>query len=114
MAGGDNHAKQIVMDEAARLADKLQNGNAGCMETQGRAIGLLVKMITPLYTAEFVTAQECRESRAKIKSVKGISRIKIGPVEIEGQVTKALLAHSIPLICCGLVIFMAGKLQNWW
>ena len=114
MPHGDNHAKQIVIDEATCLADKLQNGNAGCKETQGRAIALLVKMITPLYQAEFVTVQECRIEHAKFLKVKKTTRIKLGPFEVEGAFTTALLVNCIPLICCVATVFMAGKMQKWW
>ena len=114
MAHGDNHAKKIVIEQAIGLADKLQNGNAGCAETQGKAIGLLVKMITPLYEAEFVTTQECINRLNRFKRQKKSTRIKIGPVEVEGPLTTAMILHVLPVICYGLLIFMVGKSQSWW
>ena len=113
MAGGINHAKQIVIEEAECLAQKLQNGNAGCPETQGRAIALLVKMITPLYTAEFVTVEECVAKSKSCKVVRS-TKIKVGPVAIEGRITTALLMNSVPLICVGILVFILGKSENWW
>lgn len=116
MASGNNHAKRIVIDEATKLAEKLENGDSGCVKTQGRAISLLIKMITPLYMAEFVTIKECQEMHDKSKKVKAvrITRLKIGPVQIEGPIIATLLANSMPFACCGALVFIIGKLQNWW
>lgn len=114
MAHGDNHAKQIVIDEATRLAEKLQNGNAGCVETQGKAISLLVKMITPLYEAEFMTVKECERVHRSNNGGKKITRLKIGPVEVEGHLTTVILVNLVPLVCCGACLFTLGKVQNWW
>lgn len=116
MAGGINHAKKIVIDEATCLADKLQNGNSGCRETQGKAIGLLVKMITPLYIAEFVTVEDCEEKHKVFMSQKtpSVTKIKIGPVSVEGPITSALLTSCVPIACLCGVIYMVGVVQNWW
>ena len=114
MAHGDNHAKKIVIDEATRLADKLQDDSAGCPETQGKAVALLVKMITPLYEAEFMTVEECGRIHGKSKGSKKLTRIKIGPVELEGPLTTAILVNIAPVACCALCFFTLGKVQNWW
>ena len=112
MSHGHNHAKQIVIDAATCLADKLQNGDSGCVETQGRAIALIVKMITPLYQAEFITVQECSNLRSK-KATK-ITKLKIGPFSFEGQLTSALVSSVSPVLCCGALAYMLGKAQGWW
>ena len=114
MAHGDNHAKKIVIDEATCLADKLQNGNAACSKTQGKAIALLVKMITPLYEAEFMTVDECKRVHRNGNGKKPITRLKIGTVEIEGTITTAIIANFMPLLCCGMCVYVVGKIQNWW
>lgn len=114
MTHGDNHAKQIVIDEATCLADKLQNGDAGCAETQGKAVALLVKMITPLYQAEFMTVGECERVHQSNNGRKKSTRLKIGPVEIEGTITTAILVNIVPIACCVMCIFAVGKSQNWW
>ncbi len=116
MAGGINHAKQIVIDEAKCLADKLQNGSAGCVQTQGKAIALLVKMVIPMFSAEFVTVEECKEKRSRLKTPQkpNSTKLKVGPITIEGPITSALIVSLTPLICLGGVIFMAGKMQSWW
>lgn len=108
MAHGDNHAKRIVMDEAARLAHKLQNGSAGCPETQGEAVGLLVKMITPLYEAEFMTVEECERVH---KKPKGITKLKFGPFSIEGMLTPTVI---VPIACNVFWVFALGRIQSWW
>jgi len=113
MAYGDDHAKQIVIGEAKKLADKLQNGNSGCIKTQGQAIALIVEMITPLYMAKFITVNQCDIRHKKFKAPK-TTRIKIGPIEIEGTITSALLINLIPLACCGILGFILGKSQGWW
>ncbi len=119
MSGGINHAKQIVIDEAKCLADKLQNGSAGCAQTQGKAIALLVKMVIPMFSAEFITVgdcEECKEKRSNIKTSKNLNstKLKVGPITIEGPITSALIVSLTPLLCLGGVIFMAGKMQSWW
>jgi len=114
MVHGNNHAKQIVIDQATGLANKLQNGSAGCTETQGKAIGLLVQMVTPLYEADFITVQECKENRAKSNTEKKTTKIKLGPIEIEGPLTTTAILQCMPIVCCGIIIFMVVKVQNWW
>ncbi len=114
MAHGNNHAKQIVIDQANCLAEKLENGHSSCVKTQGRAIGLLVKMITPLYKAEFVTVEDCKQSHDRMQTDKKITKIKIGPVAIEGPLTTAIILQSGPVLVCGFVIFLVGKIQSWW
>ena len=115
MAAGVNHAKQLVLDQANCLVEKLQNGNSQCPETQGRALGLVLKMITPMFEAEFVTVQDCKKTHEKNLS-KGnkVTRIKVGPVEIEGAITTTLLLHGTNFLFGAGLIFMIGKVQNWW
>jgi hypothetical protein len=118
MAGGIYHAKKIVIDEATCLANKLQNGGASCPETQGKAIALIVKMITPLYEAEFVTLEECRIRHDLIKnngnSDKKIIKLKLGPVGIEGNVNPILMLAILTICCFGGLIFILGKAEKWW
>lgn len=109
----DNNAKQIVIDEAVCLAAKLQNGDAGCVETQGRAIAHIVKMLTPLYQADFVTTEKCKKIHQVMNNRK-TTRIKIGPIEIEGPLATTVLVNCAPLLCCGIMLYMVGKVQNWW
>ena len=115
MANGENHAKKIVIDEATDLADKLQNGHGADPSTQGKAIGLLVKMITPLYEAEFVTIEGCRamHDQAAAKTAK-TTKIKIGPVEYSGPVSSAVIMNIGPTICCGGMFYAVGRGQGWW
>ena len=112
MAHGNNHAKKIVIEEATGLAAKLQNGNAGCAETQGRAIGLLVKMITPLYAADFVTVDECRRQHAGDNTK--FSRIRVGPFSIEGCFGPTITLIIFNMAFMAAVFFAVGKTQNWW
>jgi len=117
MANGNNHAKQIVIGEANTLAAKLKNGSAGDAAVQGQAIGLIVKMITPLYEADFVTIPDCDKLRKDLKGAppkKRPMKIKVGPVAFEGFVSQTVLL-SIPSIISSLcIIFAVGKMQNWW
>ena len=113
MASGDNHAKQIVIEEAESLANDLQNGRAGDPHTQGKAIALIVKMITPLYQAEFVTISDCRQMH-EIRKTGKTTKIKLGPFSIEGHITTALVASLSPIVCCGILGFIVGKFQDWW
>jgi hypothetical protein len=112
MANGVNHAKQIVVDEATQLANDLQNGHAGDPHTQGRAIGLLVKMITPMYTADFVTVEECRKQHAP-KPANQI-KLKAGPFGFEGDLTPSLMLCGVVFGCFGGLLFIIGKTQGWW
>ena len=114
MAGGNNHAKQIVIGEANKLVADLQNGHAGDLEVHGRAIGLIVQMVTPLYEAEFVTVQECREVHKTTKKEGKITKLKFGPLQFEGQITTALLLNILPFACCGFLFYILGRVQNWW
>lgn len=118
MTHGDNNAKQIVIDQATDLAKKLQNGNAGCVDTQGKAIGLIVKMITPLYKASFVTTNDCKklrqESHPDIKRHIKSMRVKVGPVEVEGPLVGSVITNIVPVMCCCAIVYVIGKVHNWW
>lgn len=111
MSDGINHAKKIVIGEAETMAKKLSNGSAGDSAIQGRAIALLVKMITPLYEASFVTKQDCEKMHSKEISKK-ITKLKVGPIEIEGHLTTALVIGILPPIY--MAAFLCGKAKNWW
>ena len=113
MAGGNNSAKKIIVGQARDFSKKLKNGSCGCVETQGKAIALLIDMVIPAYMAEFVTVNQCKKMHIESKKPK-TTRIKIGPVEIEGTVTTTLLTSLTPLFCVSGVIFMVGKMQGWW
>lgn len=113
MAYGDDHAKKIVLKAAKKLVSELQNGNSGCPQTQGRAIALIVEMIAPLYMAKFITINQCDARHKKVKQIK-TTRIKLGPFEVEGHITSAIIINTIPLICCGILGFVFGKSQGWW
>lgn len=124
MSAEVNHAKKIVVEEAAQLADELQNGNGGDLSTQGRAIGLIVKMITPLYEADFVTTQECGKLREDLRGefIPGVltefkeagSTLKFAGVELSGKPVTALLLKAMGLVPFCVLFFMMGKLLKWW
>lgn len=116
MAGGNNHAKQLLVDQGDALADDLQNGHAGDLKKIGNLAALTFKMMTPMYMNEFVTREDCINLHAAsdLKRPMRSTRLKVGPVEIEGHVTTTLLLICVPLVSLGGVIFMAGKMQSWW
>jgi len=118
MANGIHHAKQIVVDEAASYAKKLQNGSAADPITQGRAIGLLVKMVTPLYEANLRTVEDCEGLRkgcqGRIVKSKNPIKLKLGPVAFEGFVTPAILLALPNIVICVSGGFALGRWQGWW
>lgn len=116
----DNYAKQIVLEEAGHLAKSLQNGKSGDPETQGRAIGLLVKMITPLYEADFVTKQECLLSHdVLVKQMKSLQKtetkkvnLKAGPLQFEGAITPLIAVLAIAGIAIAGMIYLITHLNG--
>lgn len=117
MANGVDAAKKIVIDEATDLVKQLQNGSAGDSHTQGKAIGLLVKMIIPLFAADFMTKKDCSERLEGICSAERknkLTRIKIGPVVLEGAISILLMQNMLPLLGVSIAVFVLGKLQLWW
>lgn len=113
MTGGNNHAKQILIDEALGLAKKLENGSAGDIEVIGRAVSKTIRMTTAMFENNFRTEEECDKKHAKMGSRKP-SRIKLGPVEFEGQISAAVISHAVPVLCLLGVGFMIGKDLGWW
>ena len=113
MAGGINHAKQIVLDQANGLAEDLQNGHAGDLDKMGRLLALQVKMITPIYEADFVTTADCAKSRENEKLAK-VTKFKVGPVSIEGRLSTAVVSAATPILCCAMILFGVGKAEGWW
>jgi hypothetical protein len=138
MANGVNHAKQIVIEEATDLAEQLQNGGAGDTQIQGKAIGLMVKMITPLYQADFVTVEVCAATRSQcnqsildkideavqkdeirsenLLNPAGAAKtcLKLGPLELKGAVVPIAVVLAILLVPTVSVIFITGKIEGWW
>ena len=115
MPGGINHAKKIVIDEAACLAEKLQNGKSNCVETQGKAIALIVKMLTPLYEADFVTVEQCRKTHENLKKEESesgeLTELAVGPMHIKGKIN---VAYLLIFLCLAGVVFAIGKTEGWW
>lgn len=142
MANGINHAKKIVLDQAQELAHNLQNGNSGDQHLQGKAIGLVIQMITPLYEADFTTTEACekiralrdkviidkldsldakrdqteaaRESRRKATDQKGPATLKLGPLELKGSVVPIFVILGILLVPSALIMYILGKTSGWW
>ena len=112
MANGINHAKKIVVDEAESLAKELQNGHAGDPHYQGRAIALIVKMITPLYVADFVTKDECLKQHDVLRAGK-VVKLKAGPFCFEGSISPALVLVGSIAVTAVILLFVAGKLKGW-
>jgi hypothetical protein len=109
---GINNAKKIVIDEANELANELKNGNSGDIQVQGKAIALLVKMISPLYSAEFVTVEDCKAKHESLsKEDVEITDLSVGPLHIKGRVNALII--MIIVLAAG-VIFAIGKTENWW
>lgn len=105
MAGGEQHAKQTLVDETERLSAQLRNGHSGDITKIGELLILVTKMMVPMYMNVFVTAEECDK-----KSKKGVlARMKIGPVSIQAPVM--FIAYLLPYV--GLV-FILGKSEGWW
>ena len=109
------------------LAEKLQNGGADCLKTQGKAIALLVKMITPLYEAEFITVDQFVKREAElrnelfkkrtpqqIKQDSAVMKLKVGPVEIAGGNTASACLSIFLLSPLVIFVYMVGRVQNWW
>jgi hypothetical protein len=113
MAGGVNHAKQIVLDEAADLVSQLQNGCAEDQHTQGRATALLLKMMSPLYAAEFVTIEDCQKQHKEIEQGKKVN-IKLGPIAFEGNFNPTVFLSLAFLGVFGAFFFAIGKMERWW
>jgi len=115
MAYGNNHAKKIVIEQAEALGAKLEANGAKCVETQGQAIGLLIKMVTTMYAADFVTIEDCIKRHDKnVKEENKLSRIKMGPVELEGRFGPVAILCIINFIFMGSIIFVVGKTEQWW
>lgn len=113
MAGGTNHAKQIVIDQADALANDLQNGHAGDLDKIGRLLSLHTRMIASMYENDFMTVADCVKNREKEKLAK-ITKFKIGPISIEGRLSTALVSAATPILCCAMILFGVGKAEGWW
>lgn len=112
MAGGNNHAKQIVIEQAESLSADLQNGHEGDLGKMGRLLALQTKMITPMYEADFVTMEDCAKNHKG--NGDGITKIRVGPISIEGKLSTALIQSGCTIMCCVGVIFAIGKAESWW
>lgn len=82
-----NDARQIVIDEATELSARLQNGSSEDQHVQGRAIGLLTKMVTSMYSSNFVTVEMCENKINK-------TSLKFGTFAITGK-TPVLMAFIL-------------------
>jgi len=112
-----NNAKKIVIEEATCLANKLHDGDSNCTETQGKAIALIVKMVTPLYEAEFVTIEECRKNHELLtkKNENGeLTELAVGPMKIKGKIGRINFTMILVIMCMIGVVFAIGKTEGWW
>lgn len=132
-----NHAKKIVMDEAEEYAKQLQNGKAGDPHTQGRAIALIVKMICPMYAADFVTMEECKRQHDSMavaaltakEIIEEYKRqiepqpsaivgkrieLKAGPFEFKGNFSPQVFLAFLTIASVFGLVLVVGKVQGWW
>jgi len=120
MAGGINHAKKIVIDEAKELADDLSNGNGSDPKKQGQAIALIVKMLTPMYEADFVTKEDCAiqhellkkdiESKSEVGNLGDITEFNVGPMHIKGKLNFMMVMMVLMFVG---VLFAIAKTEGW-
>jgi len=105
MAGGEQHAKQTLVEETERLSNDLRNGHAGDISKIGELLILVTKMMIPMYMTVFMTEEGCEK-----KSCHGMfTKIKIGPITIHAPIMA--IVYFLPY--AGLV-FVMGKTQSWW
>ncbi len=105
MAGGEQHAKQTLVDETERLSNDLRNGHAGDIAKIGELLILVTKMMIPMYMTVFATEKDCKK-----RSGTGMfTKIKLGPITIQAPIM--FIVYLLPY--AGLV-FIVGKTQNWW
>lgn len=111
MAGGNNNAKQLIVEQGETLAADLQNGHAGDLKKIGNLSALTFKMLKPLYMNEFVTVEQCIKMHAASDKKRPMtnSSIKIGPVEVKAPVMALL--NMVPTV---ILLFVLGKMQSWW
>lgn len=114
MVNGNNHAKQILIEDTLAHVKKLENGSAGDIAIIGRTLSKVAKISCAMYENDFRTVESCEDIRKSDKSKNTkTAKLKVGPVSIEGPITTTLLLNSIPLVCCGILLFALGKIQNW-
>jgi len=113
-------AKDIVIKQAQELADILKNGNAADLNTHGKAIGLIIDMVCPIFNANLVTLEDCKRNQEECrihnialnKEVSdGITDLSVGPVHIKGRVNALMV---MVIILTAGVVFAIGKSENWW
>ncbi len=114
MANGNNHAKQILIDETMSDVKKLENGSAGDIHVIGRVVGKLARITCVMYENDFVTVQACKEMHQKTKGVKKPIKVKVGPFAFEGFITPALLLALPNIFICVGGVFALGRWQGWW
>lgn len=63
MAGGDNHAKRSMQNRLQSFMSMLGNGRHDDPVTHGDMLIFIAEIIEPLFMAEFITIEKCKENR---------------------------------------------------
>lgn len=128
MSYGDEHAKKALLREAEELcttakeySKRLNNGDAGDIKVQGKTIALIFefqrlqyRMLEPLFMARLITLEDCKAKHEELEDKKTVSKIKVGPLEYQGNITTAMIVSLLSILPAGLLFFMYGKELNWW
>ena len=120
MANGQNHAKQILIDETLGYVKKLENGSADDLHVIGRTLSKVARMACATFEANLRTVEDCEglrkgcQGKTASSKPKNPIKIKLGPLAYEGFVTPALLMALPNIVTCVGGLFAIGKWQNWW
>jgi hypothetical protein len=132
MPNGTNSAKQTLVDEVNRLLHDVDTGdiNISAQETFLHALTLMLRMLSPMFMADYVTTEECRsQHRALLRPKKDVKSsiednnddelhedigFKIGPLSINGHLSQFIILVLLNIICIAGVVFAIGKAEQWW
>lgn len=115
MAGGINHAKQIVIDEATDLVKKLNEEGLDDPKVNVQATSLILRMITPMFAAEFVTVDDCKQKHKSMRDPdKKLVKLRLGPFAVEGNFSPLIFMMLFMMVGIGCLIYALGKSETWW
>jgi len=112
----ENVATAALLEEARKLSKDLGNGQAANLEKQGNAMGIILTLLTPLVSEDYVTYEDLTKKlvlhRAECPVHQKFIETNKNTFRIAGMQFR-MPSNGFGIACLAFIYFV-GKSHGWW